>query len=312
MAADRAVLIAGATASGKSGLAAAIARARDGVVINADSMQVYRELSVLTARPSMGEEAALPHRLYGHVSASEAYSVGRWLSDVERAIAEVRRSSRLPVIVGGTGLYFLALTEGLSPIPEIPADIRQACREAGKMLPGDELYEELKACDPLTARQLRPSDTQRLVRALEVFKATGRPLADWQSISGEPLLPTSTWTGIVVDRPRDELHRRCDRRFERMMEEGALEEVERLRRMQLDPQLPAMRALGVRPLLDYLEADHPSKDLLIHAVTLCKAETRRYVKRQSTWLKRNMIAWNWMKQQEMKRQADKGFPFIDC
>lgn len=282
------ILIAGPTASGKSALALAYARRDRGVVINADSMQVYRELAILTARPTAEEEAQAPHRLYGHVPAAEAYSVARWLKDVAASLAEAAAEGWRPVIAGGTGLYFKALTEGLSEIPEIPADVRRRWRErAAARAPGD-LHAELERRDRVMAARLSPGDRQRVTRALEVIDATGRSLAEWQRLAAPPLIRPEDAVRIVIRPPRAALHARCDRRFDLMLAAGALDEVRGLAAMRLDPDLPAMRALGVPALMAHLDGRMPLAD----AVALAKLETRQFVKRQETWLKRHMIAWN--------------------
>jgi tRNA dimethylallyltransferase len=302
----RAILIAGPTASGKSALALALAERCSGVVINADSTQVYRELRILSARPSPEEEARVPHALYGFIPACEAYSAGRYLTDAARAIAAARAAGRIPVVVGGTGLYFKALLEGLSPIPTVPEAIRARWRAEARRLGAAVLHQLLIERDPRMAARLRPTDPQRLVRALEVLEATGRSLADWQQIPGEPLLSAETAIRLVVSPDRTELYRRCDTRFDAMLERGALEEVAALRALALDPTLPAMTALGVVPLLAHLAGDLT----LDAAVAQAKAETRRYAKRQLTWLRRNMIAWKWLDTQETESCKHGEFAFI--
>lgn len=303
----RAILIAGPTASGKSALALDIARSCGGTIINADSMQVYRELSVLTARPEPADEQIVPHRLYGHVGVAESYSVARWLTDMQSAIDEVREQDSVPIIVGGTGLYFMALTQGLSPIPSIPDEIRQHWRQAGLDLPAVELHRELRRRDPLTAERLRESDRQRIVRALEVFDATGTPLAQWQDKPGTPVFGPADYQGLVVDLPRADLYNRADMRFGTMIDEGALEEAERMQAMQLSPDLPAMRALGLAPLMACMEGTISLDEALDRA----RRDTRHYIKRQLTWLRRNMITWQWMGAQDLEHIRTKGFSFID-
>lgn len=303
----RSILIAGPTASGKSALALALARTCGGTIINADSMQVYRELRILTARPTVHDEAAVPHRLYGHVGVADGYSAAHWLTDVQAAIADVRKDGRTPIIVGGTGLYFMALTQGLSPIPSIPEEIRRHWRQTGLQTPAAELHLELRRRDPVTAERIRDSDRQRIVRALEVFEATGKPLAEWQDEPGTPVLEAGDYLGLVVDLPRADLYTRADRRFGAMMKQGAQEEAERVRQMQLAPDLPAMRALGLAPLIAHIEG----------AMTLDEAreqscrDTRHYIKRQLTWLRRNMIAWKWLGTHDMQQIETDGFGFID-
>jgi tRNA dimethylallyltransferase len=285
----KAILIAGPTASGKSGAGLELAARFGGTIINADSMQVYRELRLLTARPSEADEARVPHRLYGTVPAAQAYSVGRWLGDVGSAIAEAQWKGRLPILVGGTGLYFKALTEGLAPVPEIPAEIRSYWRGRSDELGRDALLAELTARDPTMAARLGPADPQRIVRALEVIDATGVSLAEWQGGNAAPLLAPGDASRIVIAPEREPLYAAIDARFDRMIERGALDEVRALLALKLDPGLPAMRAHGVRELAAYLSGALTSEE----AMTKAKTESRRYAKRQMTWLRRFMSDWDW-------------------
>jgi tRNA dimethylallyltransferase len=285
-----AILIAGPTASGKSGAALALAGRFGGTVINADSMQVYAELRVLTARPSEDEMGAVPHRLYGTVSAREAYSVGRFLDDAAREIGAAGERGSLPILVGGTGLYFKALTEGLAPVPDIPPEIRAKWREEAERLGRSGLVKELVARDPGIAPRLMGVDTQRLVRALEVIDATGISIAEWQGTNAPPILDPSRTLRIVVAPEREPLYAAIDARFDRMMQQGALEEVQRLIGLRLAPDLPAMRAHGVRELAAYLAGASSLED----AVTKSKTESRRYAKRQMTWARRFMMDWEWV------------------
>lgn len=303
----RPVLIAGPTASGKSALAMAIAERSGGAIINADSMQVYRELRILTARPSPEDEARVPHALYGSVPASEAYSAGRFVRDAAAAVAEARGEGRRPVIVGGTGLYFKALLEGLSPIPDIDPNVRAHWRGEGERLGAVALHGELAKRDPVMAARLASSDLQRIVRALEVIQSTGQSLSHWQSLRGEPVIAQNEAVCLLVSGERAELHARADARFERMMRSGAVEEVRALSELQLDADLPAMRAIGVRPLLRLLQGEGTVEE----AVELAKAETRQYIKRQETWLKRHMIAWKPVSAKETTSSARDIFAFID-
>ncbi len=211
----RAILIAGPTASGKSAAALELARRLDGTVINANSMQVYRELAVLTARPGPDEEAAVPHRLYGMVPAAEAYSVGRWLADAEAAIASSQQAGSVPILVGGTGLYFKALIEGLAPVPDIPPEVRAYWREQGEKHGQEALHAALAERDPLMASRLSPSDPQRIVRALEVIDATGVSLAEWQGGNAQPVLAESAALKLVVAPEREPLYAAIDARFDR-------------------------------------------------------------------------------------------------
>lgn len=303
----RPVLIAGPTASGKSALAMAIAERTGGAIINADSMQVYRELRTLTARPSPEEEARVPHALYGMVPASEAYSAGRFVRDAAVAIAAARAEGRRSIIVGGTGLYFKALLEGLSPIPEIDPDVRAYWRAEGERLGAAALHDELAKRDPVMAARLSPSDLQRVTRALEVVQSTGQSLSYWQSLRGEPVIAEAETVRLVVASERAEMHARADARVDRMMREGAIEEVRALSELQLDPELPAMRAIGVRPLLRFLGGEGGLED----AVEGTKAETRQYIKRQETWLRRHMISWKPVTTKETESSMRDIFAFID-
>lgn len=300
------ILIAGPTASGKSAIAMAIAVATDGTIINADSMQVYRELRVLTARPTSEDEARVPHALYGFVPASEAYSAGRFVRDAAAAIAKSLSEGRRPIIVGGTGLYFKALLEGLSPIPEVRADIREHWRAEAERRGASALHEDLARLDPIMATRLQPSDAQRIVRALEVLQSTGRSLAEWQMMRGKPVLEEPKTKRLVVGLDRAELHARADRRFESMIKSGAIEEVRALVDMQLDSGLPAMRAIGVTPISAVLAGE----STLEQAVSSGQAETRQYIKRQETWLKRHMIAWKCIKAQYLESNMRDIFAFI--
>jgi tRNA dimethylallyltransferase len=285
-----AILIAGPTASGKSAAALALAEGLRGTIVNADSMQVYRELRVLTARPAEADMARTPHRLYGMVSAVEAYSVGRWLEQASAAIVDAAGEGRRPILVGGTGLYFKALTEGLAPIPDVPPEVRDHWREREEQLGAEGLYRELAVRDPAMAARLRPTDPQRLVRALEVIDATGVSLAEWQGAEAAPVLAPERVLKLVVAPERETVYAAIDARFDTMMTAGALEEVRGLLALGLDQGLPAMRAHGVRELGAYL-AGNSSLD---QAVAKAKTESRRYAKRQMTWLRRFMMNWQWV------------------
>ncbi len=286
-----AILIAGPTASGKSGLASDLAQARNGVVINADSMQVYRELRILTARPTRDDELLVPHRLYGFIGAHEPYSVGLWLKDVEREIKAAQMRGLLPIIVGGSGLYLTSLIDGISPIPEIPQDIRHYWRSKSQRLKAVELHAILKRKDLKTAQRIVPSDRQRIVRALEVIEATGRSLTDWQQIPGKSVLNPENCELLVLAPDRQELYARCDRRFDAMVQAGVLDEVVEFMKLELDPDLPVLGALGLQGLMEAISKNLTFEEAVINA----KTDTRRYAKRQMTWLKRNMIAWKWQK-----------------
>ena len=285
----KAILIAGPTASGKSAAALDLAQRFGGIVINADSMQVYRELAVLTARPSQAEMQRAPHCLYGTVPASERYSVGRFLEDVAHALRDAKVEGRLPVFIGGTGLYFKALTEGLAQVPDVPPEIRAHWRGEAERIGTEGLHRALQARDPVMAARLRPSDPQRLLRALEVIDATSVSLAEWQGADAAAVLHPEGLLRIVIAPEREPLYAAIDARFDRMMEQGAIEEVRALLALGLDPALPAMRAHGVRELAAYLAGDSS----LEAAVEKAKTESRRYAKRQMTWARRFMQDWQW-------------------
>jgi len=284
-----AVLIAGPTASGKSALGIRLAQALDGVVINADSMQVYRDLRVITARPTPEEEAQAPHRLYGHVDAGVNFSVGRYVANAVRVLQEVQ-GKRLPIFVGGTGLYFKALTEGLSDMPPVPDEVREQVRRESEGLATPELHRLLAERDPETARTLRASDRLRVQRALEVFAATGRPLVSFHRVREPGPLADRHLVKLFLAPDRDDLRGRIDRRFLAMMEQGALDEVRALGGRNLDPMLPAMRAHGVPGLLAYLRGELT----LDEAIARGQGDTRRYAKRQFTWFRHQLPDWQWV------------------
>lgn len=286
-----AVLIAGPTASGKSALALALARAFDGVVINTDSMQVYSDLRVLTARPSPAEAASAPHRLYGSIDGAVNFSVGHFQRQAAAILTEADASGHLPIFVGGTGLYFRALDEGLSDLPEVPDAIRESSRAEAEGRPTEALHALLATRDPEGAARLRPSDRMRVMRALEIFAATGRPIGSFHEsrapgpLAGRPLLK------LFLAVEREDLRRRIDARFLAMMREGALEEVAALRGRRLDPLLPIMRAHGVPGLIAHLDGRLPLDD----AIARGQGDTRRYAKRQHTWFRHQMGAdWHWL------------------
>lgn len=282
-----AVLIAGPTASGKSAAALALAEQAGGVVINADSMQVYREAPILTAQPEHADLVRVPHLLYGHVSVHEAYSVGRWRQDAIQAIAEVRAMGKLPIFVGGTGMYFMALTDGLAHVPAIPDDVRERARALLADIGVQALHAYLTQRDPLTASRLRPSDTQRVLRAIEVLDATGRPLALWQDAPAAPILNSGAIAAFVMAPAREDRRRRIAERFESMLQKGALQEARRLQ--GLDGRLPAAKLLGLRPL-QALAAGTLRRD---EALDLAITATRQFAKRQMTWFRHRMAHYVW-------------------
>lgn len=288
------ILIAGPTASGKSALALLLAEATGGTVINADSMQVYRELRIISARPSEADENRVPHALYGHVSAREAYSAGRYAREAAIAIQEAKRSGRRPVIVGGTGLYFKALLEGLSPIPPVDPAVRDIWRARALERTPEDLYQELKRRDPGMAERLSPTDPQRITRALEVLESTGQSLSVWQQRPGEPVLDADSSIRLLLMPSRETLYQRCDTRFLAMLNTGARAEVEALAALNLDPGLPAMRALGVPQILKMVRGEMSDDEAILEA----QQQTRQYAKRQLTWLRRNMNSWKAVQTQE--------------
>ncbi len=280
------IIVAGPTACGKSALALELAVAFGGTVINADSMQVYRELRILTARPDAADEARAPHRLYGVIPAAEACTAARWREMAVAAIEEARGTGRLPILCGGTGLYLKALMEGLSPMPDIPEGLRAALRTRYAGAATAEIHAALANVDSAAAARLRPTDRQRVLRALEVFEATGRSIVDWQAMppSGPP--PGMDFCTILLLPPRKDVYAACDARFRRMLDEGALEEVGALRSLGLAADLPAMKALGVAELMRVLDGAMTPED----ATAAVQQATRNYVKRQFTWFSRQIIA----------------------
>jgi len=283
-----AVLIAGPTASGKSALALELAEEIGGTIINGDSMQVYSELRILTARPEARDEARARHLLYGHIPVAQRYSVGRYLDDAISAISSARRAARIPIFVGGSGLYFNALTEGLSPIPDISPHVREALEKRLAEIGLPAFFAEYSEKDPETFSGLRPSDKQRVFRAACVFVASGRGLKKWQEIKGTSPLEELEVRRVVLAPPREWLHARITKRFEAMIEGGAIEEARSL--ASLDPSLPAARALGLPQLQGHLRGEI---DLEV-AASQAVAETRRYAKRQMTWFRRFMSDWKWL------------------
>ena len=289
------VLLTGPTASGKSALALEFAsrleRAGGATIINADSMQVYRELRVLTARPSPAEENAVPHRLYGTLPAAEPWSVAAFCIDAQREIAAAKSAGRTPIVVGGTGLYFRALVEGLAPIPEVPAEVRDEARATMARLGPTAFHAALAARDPESASVLEPGDSQRLVRAWEVVVATGRSIALWQRDPpqgglGGPLVRA------VLEVPRETLYRRIDARFAAMFEGSGPEEVRALIDLGVPLDVPARRAVGVREMASYLAGELSRA----RTIELGQQATRRLAKRQMTWSRNQIASWSRIEQ----------------
>jgi tRNA dimethylallyltransferase len=291
---SKAVLIAGPTASGKSALALELAQTTGGVIVNADSMQVYRDLRILTARPTVEDEAVVPHRLYGHVDAAVNFSAGHWVADAARVLAEVRAQDALPIFVGGSGLYFKALTRGLSAVPPIPVAIRESVRARLERDGVEALHAELAQRDPASAERLKPRDRTRIARALEVVEATGRSLTDWHRDGLPPLLPPGTFSALFLEADRDQLYARIDARFDAMLQAGAAEEVERLAARHLDPLLPAMKAHGVPALIRNLRGEIT----LAEVAAIGRADTRHYAKRQFTWFRHQLPEFEWVRPEQ--------------
>jgi tRNA dimethylallyltransferase len=281
------VLIAGPTASGKSALALAVAERVGGTVVNTDSMQVYRDLKIITARPGADETARVPHLLYGHVDAAENYSAGRFVEDAAAALEQARAAGRIPVFTGGTGLYFKALTSGLAAIPRVPPEVRESVRARLEAAGPAPLHAELARLDPAAAAQLQPADRTRIARALEVVEATGRSILEWRCEGQPALLAAARVVKIFLSPDRAVLYHRIDARFEAMLEAGALDEVARLAARRLDPLLPAMKAHGVPWLIRHLEGGMS----LAAAAEEAKKDTRHYAKRQFTWFRHQLGDW---------------------
>jgi tRNA dimethylallyltransferase len=293
---NKAVLIAGPTASGKSALALALAEAHGRMIINTDSMQVYRDLRVITARPTPEEEVGAPHRLYGHVDAAVNFSAGAWVADAAKVLAEARANNRLPIFAGGSGLYFKALTRGLSAVPPIAPDVRERVRARLEQDGVEALHALLMQRDPASAERLKPRDRTRIARALEVMEATGRSLTDWHRDGLPPLLPPGTFTAVFLTPGRDQLYARIDTRFGAMLKAGALDEVAALASRKLDPLLPAMKAHGVPALIRHLAGEITLEE----AAIIGRADTRHYAKRQFTWFRHQLPEFEWIKPEEAR------------
>ena len=287
---SKAVLIAGPTASGKSALALDLAQKRGGTVINTDSMQVYRDLHVLTARPTPEQEALMPHRLYGHVDAAVNFSAGSYVTDAALALGEARAQGRVPILVGGSGLYFKAITRGLSSVPPIPSEVRESVRARLERDGVAALHAELVRRDPVSAERLKPRDRTRIARALEVVEATGRSITDWHRDGLPPLLPQGEFVALFLAPEREQLYARIDARFDAMLKAGALDEVAALAARHLDPLLPAMKAHGVPALIRYLNGEITLQE----AAEIGRADTRHYAKRQFTWFRHQLPDFEWV------------------
>lgn len=288
----RALFIAGPTASGKSTFALEVAERRGGIIINADSMQVYHDLPVLTACPSKEEQGRAPHRLYEFLDGSEVCSAAFWAEAAIKEIESAWANDKLPILVGGTGMYFKVLLDGIAKIPEIPGEIRVAVRKECAEHGSAALHTQLLSVDPVTAERLAPGDSQRISRAVEVMRATGVPLSEWhKNTEPGPMMELDRAGHIdkhVIIPERAELYNRCDKRFDLMIQAGAVEEVEALADRKLSPELPIMRALGVPPLLAYLNGEIGLEEASEEA----KMQTRRFAKRQLTWLRNQFSHWD--------------------
>lgn len=288
-------LIAGPTASGKSALAVALAKSLSetgsgAIVVNADASQVYADLHILSARPSAEEMDGVPHRLFGHIDAAEAHNAVRWADEARDVIAEAHTEGKVPILVGGTGLHMRTLLHGIAPVPEIDPDIREAVRA----LPVADAHAALAAADPDAAARLNAADTTRVARALEVVRSTGRTLTDWQKAIEGGIADHIALAPLVLLPPRDWLRGRCDTRLVQMFDSGAVEEAEALIARNLDPDLPAMRAIGVPQIASHLRADITRAE----ALDLTQAATRQYAKRQYTWF-RNQPPADWPRHAEL-------------
>jgi len=278
-------LIAGPTSSGKTALALRLAAERGSEIVNADALQVYRDLTILSARPTPEDEALVPHHLFGVADAADGWSVGRWLEAAGLVLDGIAARGRPAIVVGGTGLYFRALTEGLAPLPAVSSAVRQDAQSAFDRIGEAAFREDLRLRDPAAETRIAPSDRQRLTRAFEVHAATGRALSDWQADAAPAL--AADYRAVVLEPPRAALYARCDERFSAMVEAGAIEEVRALLARDLDPALPAMKAVGVRELGAHLRGEISLDD----AIALAGRQTRRYAKRQMTWLRNQTPSW---------------------
>lgn len=294
-----ALLIMGPTASGKSALALALAERIGGEIVNADSMQVYRDFRILTARPSPEEEQQAPHHLYGHVDAAERFSTGRWLTDALAASADIRKRNMVAIIVGGTGLYFKALTQGLAEMPDIDADVRAALQARAASEGAPALHADLVRVDPQTAARLEQNDAPRIIRALEIFETTGESITSFQA-NTKPVLAAEEWRGLALTPDREALYAGINTRFEKMLDTGALDEVRAFAARDLDPNLPAVKAHGAPALGAYLRGEIT----LPAAIEIGQRDTRRYAKRQFTWIANQMPDWARIAETSLSQRVD--------
>jgi len=284
--APRIWLIAGPTASGKSALALRLAEATGAEIVNADALQIYRDLRILSARPSPDDEARAPHHLFGVADAADGWTVGRWLKATLAILDKIEARGRPAIVVGGTGLYFRALTRGLADIPSVSKDLQSVIEASFDALGESAFRDQLRAADPDAEARIAANDRQRLTRALAVAEATGRPLSAWQAET-HPALSADAWLGAVLDPPRDTLHARCDERLALMMDRGAVEEAAALIARGLEDRLPAMKAVGLRELAAYARGETSRAEALAAA----QAATRQYAKRQTTWFRNQTPEW---------------------
>lgn len=281
----RIICIAGPTASGKTGFSLRLARRFGGAVINADSMQVYKDLYILSARPSADEISVCPHHMFGHVDGRERYNAARWLNDAIDVIEGI--DEEIIYIVGGTGLYFSVLTQGLAKIPEIDPEIRHGIENRISEEGASALYDEAVRADPVAMQKISENDTTRITRVLEVFLSTNRTISEWQHNTA-PYLPPSQWRGVVLMPPREDLYARINTRFEHMLESGALDEVGALLARGLNPGLPVMKALGVPQIIEHLQGDISLEEVVRQGAQ----DTRRFAKRQMTWFRNRSKDWS--------------------
>jgi len=278
------IIIGGPTCSGKSALALELAEKLGGAIVNADSMQQYRELRIVTARPTYDEHSRAPHFLYGHHTADQPSSAGQWLDQAIRTIDEIKAQERVPIVVGGTGLYLQALLRGIAPVPEVPGEVRARTSERFEALGVPGFHQDLAKRDPEQAALLKPADRQRLIRAAEVLEATGKSLLYWKGLPRKRVALPDPVVGFALMPPRPELHARIERRLHRMIDAGALNEVEALRDKQLDPDLPLMKAVSVPELMAHIDGELD----LAAAIKRATEKTRQYAKRQLTWFRHQL------------------------
>lgn len=300
------VIIAGPTACGKTELALQIAEEFDGEIVNADSMQVYKELRILTARPSDVEEARVPHHLFGCLPVSERCSAGMWLKMAQDVLADIHARGKLPIIAGGTGLYIKALTDGLASIPEVPTEVFEGVQSHFDEVGGERFKTELALVDPGASERLPASDRQRLIRAAAVFAATGQTLSDWQRAQTSEPGYAARYGTVVLMPPREEIYDAINARFDQMMEQGAMAEAEAFAKLGIPGDLPSARAVGVAELLRVIRGEMT----LEAAVTKAKTSSRNLAKRQITWFKRQIRADMTSEEKYMERDNDKIFAFI--